>query len=56
MSWMDRMLGRGGAPIPAPSAVGDIPHALPLGLRVGGRVHFDRTLYRLIRAVPASMT
>lgn len=53
MSWMDRMLGRGGAPVPAPSAVGDIPHALPLGLRVGGRVHFDRTLYRV---APGAMT
>lgn len=51
MSWMDRMLGRG-KPATA-EAAGDVRHPLPLGLRVGGRVHFDRTLYRV---APGAMT
>lgn len=53
MSWLDRMLGRGSRPpsVPPASAPGLPP--LPLGLRLGGRVQFDRTLYRV---APDAMT
>lgn len=48
MSWFDRMLGRGGRqPPPVPPASGDVRHALPLGIRIGGRIQFDRTMYQV---------
>lgn len=53
MSWLDRLTGRGTRVPAAPAATGDVRHPLPLGLRVGGRVQFDRTLYRV---APGAMT
>ncbi|MEJ1095592.1 MULTISPECIES: DUF2491 family protein [unclassified Pseudoxanthomonas] len=49
------MLGRtpanaASAALPHPDA---LPHALPLGLRIGGRIQFDRTLYSI---APGAMT
>jgi len=38
---------------PASFNRGAIPHELPLGLRIGGRVTFDRTMYRV---APEAMT
>lgn len=53
MSWLDRMLGRARADAAPPAVGGGLLDALPLGLRVGGRVAFDRTLYRV---APGAMT
>lgn len=51
MSWFDRLTGRGrSTPPPAPGA---IRHTLPLGLRLGGRVQIDCTMYRV---APGAMT
>ena len=45
MGFLDKLLGRASAPaLPAPGA---LAHALPLGLRIGGRIQFDRTMYRI---------
>lgn len=54
MIWLKKMFGGGATPppVPAPSlSTGDIRHALPLGLRVHGRVHFDRTMYQVAPGV-----
>jgi hypothetical protein len=54
MSLFDRLLRRqrqSGAVTPQDN--GDVPHPLPLGLRVHGRVRFDRMLYRV---APQAMT
>lgn len=54
MRFFDKLLGR--APTEAASALPHpdaLPHALPLGLRIGGRVQFDRTLYSV---APGAMT
>lgn len=54
MSLIDKLFGRKSPPpVPALSPQGDLRHALPLGLRVHGRVRFDRTLYRV---APGAMT
>ncbi len=51
MGLLDKLLGRVPAePAPLPGA---LAHALPLGLRIGGRIQFDRTLYRI---APGAMT
>ncbi len=51
MGLLDKLLGRTPAePAPLPGA---LAHALPLGLRIGGRIQFDRTLYRI---APGAMT
>lgn len=50
----DRLLGR--TPAAAPDtlpAPGALSHALPLGLRIGARLQFDRTLYGV---APGAMT
>jgi hypothetical protein len=52
--FFDKLLGR--APTGAASALPHpdaLAHALPLGLRIGGRIQFDRTLYRI---APGAMT
>lgn len=54
MRFLDRVLGR--APSDAAPALptpGALAHALPLGLRIGGRIQFDRTLYSV---APGAMT
>ena len=55
MSLFDRLLGRKPAApaMPASFERGAIGHELPLGLRIGGRVSFDRTMYRV---APDAMT
>ena len=55
MSLFDRLLGRkpAAAAMPASFERGAIGHELPLGLRIGGRVSFDRTMYRV---APDAMT
>lgn len=54
MRFFDKLLGRTPADaashLPHPDA---LPHALPLGLRIGGRIQFDRTLYSI---APGAMT
>ncbi len=45
MSFLDRLLGRTPVPVPVLPDPGALAHALPLGLRIGGRVQFDRTMY-----------
>ncbi len=45
MSWLDRLRGRA-TPPPIPAPTGAIPHALPLGFRVNGRVAFDTLVFR----------
>ncbi|MEO6518542.1 MAG: DUF2491 family protein [Pseudoxanthomonas sp.] len=51
MGLLDKLLGRIPAePAPLPGA---LAHALPLSLRIGGRIQFDRTLYRI---APGAMT
>lgn len=51
MGLLDKLLGRAPAePAPLPGA---LAHTLPLGLRIGGRIQFDRTLYRI---APGAMT
>jgi len=52
MGWLDKWFG--GQRRQAPAATGAaIAHALPLGLRIGGQVQFDTTLYRM---APQAMT
>ena len=51
MGLLDKLLGR--APPAAAPPPGALAHALPLGLRIGGRIQFDRTLYRI---APGAMT
>lgn len=54
MGFLDRVLGR--TPSDAAHALpppGALVHALPLGLRIGGRIQFDRTLYSV---APGAMT
>ncbi|HEY0332705.1 MAG TPA: YjfK family protein [Stenotrophomonas sp.] len=55
MGWLDKLFsgkrGEGGNEVG--SARGTIPHDLPLGLRIGGQVQFDTTLYRI---APGAMT
>ncbi|MGH8032641.1 MAG: DUF2491 family protein, partial [Luteimonas sp.] len=41
------------AAAPAVADANALPHALPLGLRIGGQVQFDRTIYRV---APDAMT
>lgn len=54
MSWFSKLTGRGaGQPPAVPPAQGDVRHPMPLGLRVGGRVALDLTLYRV---APGAMT
>lgn len=53
MSWLDRMFGKGGQAPALSAATGDIRHALPLGLRMGSRIRFDRTMYQV---APDAMT
>lgn len=53
MSWLKKMLGQGVQPPPVPAATGALRKPLPLGLRVGGRVQFDRTMYQV---APDAMT
>lgn len=48
--WLDRGRGSGAA---APADAGALPHALPMGLRIGARIQFDRTLYAV---APGAMT
>lgn len=53
MRFFDKLLGREPAvasALPHPDA---LAHALPLGLRIGGRIQFDRTLYSI---APGAMT
>jgi hypothetical protein len=51
---LDRLLGRRAAPAaPALPGPGALAHALPLGLRIGSRVQFDRTMYSV---APGAMT
>lgn len=48
MSFLDRLLGRkpaAPAGVTAPDYRGSIPHELPLALRIGAMVTFDRTRY-----------
>lgn len=46
MGLLDRLLGRRpAAPAAALPGPGELAHAPPLGLRVGGRLQFDRTMY-----------
>ena len=54
MGFLDRVLGR--TPSDAAHALpppGALVHALPLGLRIGGRIQFDRTMYSV---APGAMT
>ena len=54
MGFLDRVLGR--TPSDAAHALpppGALAHALPLGLRIGGRIQFDRTMYSV---APGAMT
>jgi len=53
MSWLGRMFGKGAAATAPSASQGDIRHRVPLGLRVGSRIHFDRTMYQV---APAAMT
>lgn len=54
MSFLDRLLGRAPAEAaPALPLPGALAHALPLGLRIGGRIQFDRTMYSI---APGAMT
>lgn len=54
MSWLDKLRGRGAPAEPAiDPARGEIPHALPLRLRIGAQVMIDTTLYRI---APGAMT
>lgn len=46
MSFFNKLFGKTPAQ-PAPLDRGAIPHVLPLGLRVGGQVQIDTTLYRI---------
>jgi len=50
----DKLLGRGpSATAPASPLPAALAHALPLGLRIGGRIQFDRTMYGV---APGAMT
>lgn len=54
MGLLDKLLGR--APAPAANALaapGALTHAMPLGLRIGAHLQFDRTLYGV---APGAMT
>lgn len=55
MSLLGKLLGKKPEPpsVPASFSRGAIGHDLPLGLRIGGRVTFDRTMYRV---APGAMT
>src|SRR5688572_28193661 len=55
MKLFDKLLGRKPEPpsVPASFNRGAIGHDLPLGLRIGGRITFDRTMYRV---APGAMT
>jgi hypothetical protein len=54
MRMLDRLLGRAPAEAaPALPGPGALSHELPLGLRIGARVQFDRTLYGV---APGAMT
>ena len=47
MSWLDRLRGKTtSTPPPFPAARGELPHTLPLGLRLNGRVAFDTLVFR----------
>lgn len=57
MSLFGKLFGKG-TPPPAPPVAGALAHELPMGLRVGGQVQFDQTMYRvapdaLTAALPA---
>jgi len=55
MTFLGKLFGSRKTPPaePASFATGGIPHALPLGLRIGGYVSFDRTMYQV---APNAMT
>lgn len=55
MSLFDKLFGRKPQSPEAPASFGRgaIAHELPLGLRIGARITFDRTLYRV---APGAMT
>lgn len=54
MGLLDKLLGRTPAPpAKALAAPGAPVHAMPLGLRIGARIQFDRTLYAV---APGAMT
>lgn len=56
MGLLDRLLGRGAArdaAIAAPVDADALAHALPLGLHIGSRLQFDRTMYAV---APGAMT
>ncbi|WP_202903048.1 DUF2491 family protein, partial [Xanthomonas cannabis] len=47
MSFFSKLFGQPQPPPLPTSGTGAIGHALPLGLRVGGQVEIDTTLYRM---------
>lgn len=54
MGWLDKLRGRTGADSAGEDAArGEIPHPLPLRLRVGAQVVIDTTLYQV---APGAMT
>lgn len=54
MRLFDKLLGRAPADAASkPAAPGALAHELPLGLRIGARIQFDRTLYGV---APGAMT
>lgn len=55
MTFLGKMFGKKPAPeaLPASFSRGAIPHDLPLGLRIGASVTFDRTMYQV---APDAMT
>lgn len=53
MGFLDRMFGRSPSTSLPALPVDGLAHALPLGLRIGGRIQFDRTMYSV---APGAMT
>ena len=53
MSFFSKLFGQSQPPPLPTTGTGAIGHALPLGLRVGGQLEIDTTLYRM---APEAMT